>query len=748
MYHKTTKSLLLFFLSIFIVLSLWFYHALNRSQKQRYLSYIAADELRQSSDDLTRMVRTYVMTKDPRYEEMYWDILAIRNGQKARPIRYENIYWDFMTSTHEKPRPDGQKISLLEMMKDLGFTQEELTALAHAETHSNDLVRVENIAMHAMKGEFLDAEGEFTIKREPDYEYASAILYDESYHREKMNIMEPIDESFVMVNARTEANVDRNTFGTCVSISLAFATIILLLYISKVELNERKRAQRLLEESQSRFKDLYDHAPDMHVSVDAKTAKILQCNQTLVDSTGYTREEILGHQIFDMYHPDSLEGAKRAFESFVTTGQVHNAELQLKRKNGTKIDVSLNVSSVCDEQGNILQSRSVWRDITDRKIAEDAQKDLAQIRDQQKERLQESESRLRQIVEKNVDGLVIIDAEGQVCFVNPAAEQLLGRPADEIEDKPLGFPIGDAAPTEIDIVAPDGTKVIAEISLTQMEWWGEKAQLVLLHDVTERKEAEEKVRRLNEELEQRVALRTRELQLANNELESFVYSVSHDLKAPVRAISGFSEIIVSRHRESLNDESRRYFEHIRRAGLHMDRLIKDLLRYSRLGRNAVQIQPVPLTQVFSEVVETFENRVAQADGYLDIPTELPTVQGNPTLLGQIFSNLIGNALSYHRPDIAPRIQVRWQIDGDRVVVAVADNGIGIPNEFQEKIFNVFQRLQDNEEDAGTGIGLAIVKKACEILGGRIWVESDKGQGSTFYVELILSTELSAVALEH
>ncbi len=242
-YHKITSILLLFCLSTFIILSLWFYHKLNQSQKQRYLSYAAADELRQSSDDLTRMVRTYVMTKDPRYEKMYWDILAIRNGDKARPIRYENIYWDFVASTNEKPRPDGQKISLLEMIEDLDFTQEELAKLAEAETYSNDLVKAEMIAMHAMKGNFLDAEGEFTHRGEPDYDYARAILYDESYHRNKMNIMTPIDECFVLVNARTEAKVNRDMGYTYICVFLAYATIAFLLWLSRVQLNGFKIAQ-------------------------------------------------------------------------------------------------------------------------------------------------------------------------------------------------------------------------------------------------------------------------------------------------------------------------------------------------------------------------------------------------------------------------------------------------------------------------------------------------------------------------
>lgn len=249
LHSKKTSFLLLFVLSVFILLSLWFYHQLNQSQKRRYLSYLAADELRQSSDDLTRMVRTYVVTKDRRYEEMYWDILAIRNGEKARPVRYENIYWDFIAFHKEKPRPDGEKISLLAMMEGLGFTQEEFAKLAEAQEHSNNLVQTEKIAMHAMKGEFVDEDGEFTRKGDPDYEYARSILHDESYHRDKVRIMTPIDEFFVMVNARTETKVKRHSLYTHICVSLVCATMILLLWLWRIELADLKSKEEELRAS-------------------------------------------------------------------------------------------------------------------------------------------------------------------------------------------------------------------------------------------------------------------------------------------------------------------------------------------------------------------------------------------------------------------------------------------------------------------------------------------------------------------
>lgn len=283
-YSKMTSTFLLFFLSASILMSLWFNHKLSHSQKQRYLSYVAADELRQSSDDLTRMVRTYVATKDPRYEKMYWDILAIRNGDKARPLRYENIYWDFIAFTNEKPRPDGQKIPLYKIMEDLEFTQKEFEKLAEAEMYSNNLVRKEMLAMHAIKGEFLDAQGKFTIRGEPDYDYAQTLMNDESYHSDKVDIMTPIDEFFVMVNARTEAQVSRDTIYTYIFISLAYLTIPLLLGLSRVSINKLKRTEKEREltivKLENKSRDLENEIEDHRKAEDALRLQTEQLEKT------------------------------------------------------------------------------------------------------------------------------------------------------------------------------------------------------------------------------------------------------------------------------------------------------------------------------------------------------------------------------------------------------------------------------------------------------------------------------------
>ncbi|MCB0213274.1 MAG: GAF domain-containing protein, partial [Anaerolineae bacterium] len=245
----------------------------------------------------------------------------------------------------------------------------------------------------------------------------------------------------------------------------------------------------------------------------------------------------------------------------------------------------------------------------------------------------------------------------------------------------------------------------------------------------------EAIDRHSAELEQRVARRTAQLEAANKELESFSYSVSHDLRAPLRAINGFASIIARRHRPNLNEEGRHYVDNIVLASERMGHLIDDLLKYSRLGRGGARREPVPLREVFNPLESDLAGQLAKIGGTLSITDDLPGVIGDRTLLSQVFANLLENAITYRQPDIPVQVTVSCRVEGKDVIICVGDNGIGIPAEYYEKIFNMFQRLHSEDEYPGTGIGLATVKKSVELLGGKAWIKSAVGEGSKFFIQL-------------
>ena len=370
----------------------------------------------------------------------------------------------------------------------------------------------------------------------------------------------------------------------------------------------------------------------------------------------------------------------------------------------------------------------------------------------------------RSLLEASLDPLVTISPNGKITDVNSAAEKVTGRLREELigadfsdcftdpEKARLGyqqvFKEGLVQDYELEVRRRDGstTPVLYNASVYRDQGGGVVGVFAAARDITTRKRAEEDVRRLNEELEQRVRLRTAQLEASNKELESFSYSVSHDLRAPLRAMDGFSRILLEEYRSELPSKAQRYLDFVREGASHMGNLIDGLLALSRLGRQELKRRPVEVAEI---VRQSMDDLKADAEGSSAefVVGSLPSCDADPLLLRQVFVNLLSNALKFSRKQEKVRIEVgalrapeaaqapepvRRLLDPHSWVYFVRDNGVGFDMRYADKLFGVFQRLHRQEDFKGTGIGLATVQQIIHRHGGRVWAEAEVGKGATFY----------------
>jgi PAS domain S-box-containing protein len=256
-----------------------------------------------------------------------------------------------------------------------------------------------------------------------------------------------------------------------------------------------------------------------------------------------------------------------------------------------------------------------------------------------------------------------------------------------------------------------------------------------VQDVSRSRQAELAIRQLNSDLESRVAERTSDLAAANKELETFAYSVAHDLRAPLRAIDGYSQILLEEHSVVLNDQGRGYLGKVRRSAQRMAQLVDALLSYSRIERRSLQTESVDVVDVVRSVLGEMQEEIQGQRAELAVDMDRLVVRADREGLAVVLRNLVSNALKYSRGALPPRIEVGGRTEDGMIRFWVRDNGIGFDMTYHDRIFEIFQRLHHVEDFAGTGIGLALVKKAVDRMKGRVWAESAPGRGATFFVEL-------------
>lgn len=446
---------------------------------------------------------------------------------------------------------------------------------------------------------------------------------------------------------------------------------------------------------------------------------------------GYKAHEIIGKHFSIFYPPEDLANDKPGMELRVAaeTGRFEDEGWRL-RKDGTHFWANVVITAVRDENGTLIGFGKITRDITERRDAE---------------------MRFRHLIEGVTDYAIFsLDKNGNVTTWNSGAQRIKGYTSDEIigrhfsrfypkEDAEAGMPqrvLETAAASghyegEGWRVRKDGTKFWSNVVVTAL--YNDAGELIgfskITRDITDRRRLLESIQHHAQELELRIAERDQ----TNAELEAFSYSVSHDLRAPIRAIEGFIDIVLTDFGEQLPAEVLEHLQQVTRAAGRMNRLVQDLLNYSRLSRIEIQPAPMKLAKAVEEAHAQVDEKLRQnvkvsIDGAL-------TVSAHPPTLTQILVNLINNGLKFYPAGQTPHVEVTARRERAKIVVLVRDEGIGIAPQHQERIFQVFERLHTADAYPGTGIGLAIVKRGITRMGGTIRVESTPGKGSTFYLSL-------------
>ncbi|MCH7740428.1 MAG: PAS domain S-box protein [Chloroflexi bacterium] len=486
-----------------------------------------------------------------------------------------------------------------------------------------------------------------------------------------------------------------------------------------------------LAESDRRYRDLYDNAPDMYVSVDAATGKIVECNKTALIVFGYRRDELIGKPMVDLHHPDSLADASDLFRQFRETGVISDVELKYQRKDGTMFYASLSVSAVRDAEGNILRSRSTLRDVTERKKAEE-------------------ELRIRvAALDAAAEMVVITDSQGTIEYVNRAFTRETGYEPDEVVGgTPRVLKSGRQDPdfyrdlwntikagrvwsgTLINR-RKDGSEYPEEMTVTPVI--GDDGEVVRI--IAIKRDISERLRAAAErETARDLEAENHELQRVNEARSQFLSTVSHELRTPLTAMLAFSEILRRNRQDNLTAQQLQQLGHISKGGRRLNELIEDLLDVSRsdAGRFKLELAPFDIRELIEEIARScrsiFEER-GQSLKVVNLP-ESTWIDGDRGRVMQVFNNLLTNAAKYS-PDGTP-VEMVATAEEDVVQVTVRDQGIGISQEDQEKLFVPFFRAENKEtrSESGTGLGLVIVKTIVESHGGRIELESQRGVGTT------------------
>ncbi len=486
-----------------------------------------------------------------------------------------------------------------------------------------------------------------------------------------------------------------------------------------------------MKDQELHFHKLFENSP-VGIYVTEPDGLILYANKKVLEMLGFNSLKELQKRNLEDLMKDYIENRKQFREILEEKGEINGFETAWLKKDKSKIFVRESARLNYDESGNILWYEGVVEDITDEKILDTA--------------LHLSEEKYKLLYDNSNDAILIHDLDGKILDVNIRACEMIRYSKQEL----LRMKIMDLHPPEILDEVPraldkvehegsyykisqfrksDGSVIDVEISSSIIPI--DKAIVQgIVRDITERKKAEAKIQNLNRNLEKKVTQRTFQLEAANKELESFSYSVSHDLRAPLRHIESYTELLEKRTLHKLDDKCREYLQNIHSANRKMNELINDLLGLSRTSMAEMRLIKINMNILLREVISEFkEDTIGRDIQY--VYSDLGTVRADPNLLRQVMINLVSNAVKYTARKKKARIEISMKSCAGEDTVCIKDNGAGFDMKYEEKLFGVFQRLHDETDFEGTGIGLAIVKRIITRHGGKVWAKSELNRGATF-----------------
>ncbi len=485
------------------------------------------------------------------------------------------------------------------------------------------------------------------------------------------------------------------------------------------ETHARKQAEEGAKELATQYGAVLGNAGDgIAITVDGKLEYV---NRAYLDIYGLgDPSQVLGTELVDTVLPKYRAILQGRIAARLAGLPIPNRyEYEVQRRDGEIRVLQLSGATVTYNGKPAVVG--LYRDVTDLRRAEEA--------------LKEQEEHYRVVVENATDGIAVV-VDGKLAFFNTAYLQMYGRSdpsqmlgikpetlalpqyQEEIRQRAAARERGELIPQkfEYQVQQPGGEVRTLQVSGATITYSGKPAALGFVRDITEQRKAEER------------------LAAANRELEAFAYSVSHDLRAPLRAIDGFSRIVMEEYTAGLSPEAQRYLGLVRSNTVKMGRLVDDLLAFSRLGRQSLQRQDVDMGKLVGQVLADLRNE--QQGRQLDVAIlDVPACRGDPSLLRQALFNLTSNALKFTRKLDNARVEFGALAQDGETVYYVKDNGVGFDMRYSDKLFGVFQRLHREEEYEGTGVGLAIVQRVIQRHGGRVWAEAEVNKGATFYFTL-------------